>query len=103
MVRTMTFLFLLLVVCVELLPAADRVDAQDLGHKLPGLIGLEAGKVPPPGLYLIDRFVSYEADERCAIVEGRSFQLRICSCWDAQMPWVSRIRSSFRAARCRSR
>ena len=58
----MTFLFVLLVVCVELLPAADS-DAQDLGHKLPGLIGLEAGKVPPPGLYLIDRLVSYEADE----------------------------------------
>jgi hypothetical protein len=53
----------LLVVCVELLLAADRVDAQDLGHKLPGLIGLEAGKVPPPGLYLVDRVVSYEADE----------------------------------------
>jgi hypothetical protein len=63
MVRTMTFLFLLLVVCVELLPAAARVDAQDLGHKLPGLIGLEAGKVPPAGLYLIDRLVSYQADE----------------------------------------
>ena len=56
-------LFFLLVVCVELLVVADRVDAQDLGHKLPGLIGLEAGKVPPPGLYLIDRLVSYEADE----------------------------------------
>src|SRR6476620_2790686 len=59
----MTFLFLLLVVCVELLTAAARVDAQDLGHMLPGLIGLESGKVPPPGLYLIDRVVSYEADE----------------------------------------
>ena len=57
------FLFFLLVVCAELLLAADSVDAQDLGHKLPGLIGLEAGKVPPPGLYLIDRVVSYEADE----------------------------------------
>jgi hypothetical protein len=57
------FLFFLLVACVELLLAADRVDAQDLGHKLPGLIGLEAGRVPPPGLYLIDRVVSYEADE----------------------------------------
>ena len=57
------FLFFLLVACVELLPAADTVDAQDLGHKLPGLIGLEAGKVPPAGLYLIDRVVSYEADE----------------------------------------
>jgi len=57
------FLFFLLVACVDLLVAADRVDAQDLGHKLPGLIGLEAGKVPPPGLYLIDRVVSYEADE----------------------------------------
>ena len=57
------FLFFLLAACVDLLVTADRVDAQDLGHKLPGLIGLEAGKVPPPGLYLIDRVVSYEADE----------------------------------------
>jgi hypothetical protein len=55
--------FLLLVICVDLVLAANSVDAQDLGHKLPGLIGLEAGKVPPPGLYLVDRLVSYDADE----------------------------------------
>jgi len=57
------FLFFVLVICVELQLAAGRVDAQDLGHKLPGLIGLDAGKVPPPGLYLVDRLASYEADE----------------------------------------
>jgi hypothetical protein len=61
--KTTRFLFLCLVVCAELLLAAASIDAQDLGHKLPGLIGLDAGKVPPPGLYLIDRVVSYEADE----------------------------------------
>ena len=40
-----------------------RALAQDLGHKLPGLLGLEAGKIPEPGLYLVDRAAVYEADE----------------------------------------
>jgi len=53
----------LLLVCVELMPGARRADAQDLGHKLPGLIGLDAGRVPQPGLYAIDRVVWYGADE----------------------------------------
>jgi hypothetical protein len=39
------------------------VVAQDLGHKLPGLIGLDAGRIPEPGLYLVDRLVNYSADE----------------------------------------
>jgi hypothetical protein len=42
---------------------ADKVSAQNLGHKLQGLIGLDAGRIPEPGLYLIDRVVSYGADE----------------------------------------
>ena len=37
--------------------------AQDLGHKLPGLSGLDAGRIADPGLYLIDRVVIYEAEE----------------------------------------
>lgn len=41
---------------------APAVHAQDLGHKLPGLIGLDAGKAPEPGLYLVDRVVFYQAD-----------------------------------------
>ena len=53
----------LLAVCVVLMPGARNVDAQDLGHKLPGLIGLDAGRVPQPGLYAIDRVVWYRADE----------------------------------------
>jgi hypothetical protein len=36
---------------------------QDLGHKLPGLIGLDAGTIPPPGLSVVDRFVVFNADE----------------------------------------
>jgi hypothetical protein len=56
-------LALLLVVVVELLCVGGFVDAQDLGHKLPGLIGLDAGTIPPPGLAVIDRFVVYNADE----------------------------------------
>src|SRR5215472_12907494 len=26
---------------------------QDLGHKVPGLLGLDAGTIPEPGLYLV--------------------------------------------------
>jgi hypothetical protein len=37
--------------------------AQDLGHKLPGLLGLDAGTIPPPGLYLVDRLAIYEAEK----------------------------------------
>ena len=52
-----------LVVCLELVFGVRRADAQDLGHKLPGLIGLDAGRIPQPGLYAIDRVVWYEADQ----------------------------------------
>jgi len=58
-----SILLSLLVICVELMPGARRADAQDLGHKLPGLIGLDAGRIPQPGLYAIDRVVWYGADE----------------------------------------
>jgi hypothetical protein len=61
--RRAGFFAFLLAVCLELLLLADRIDAQDLGHKLPGLIGLDAGRIPDPGLYVVDRFVSYQADE----------------------------------------
>jgi hypothetical protein len=37
--------------------------AQDLGHKLPGLLGLDAGRIPEPGLYLVDRLAIYEAEK----------------------------------------
>jgi hypothetical protein len=37
--------------------------AQDLGHKLPGLLGLDAGRIPEPGLYLLDRLAVYEAEK----------------------------------------
>jgi|SRR5262245_1232101 len=50
-------------VCAQLLLAAKTAAAQDLGHRLPGLIGLDAGTIPPPGLYLVGRFVDYAADE----------------------------------------
>jgi len=42
---------------------ADSSVAQDLGHKLPGLIGLDAARIPEPGLYVADRIVSYSANE----------------------------------------
>jgi hypothetical protein len=37
--------------------------AQDLGHKLPGLLGLDAGRIPEPGLYVLDRVAIYEAEK----------------------------------------
>ena len=42
---------------------ARAADAQDLGHKLPGVIGLDAARIPEPGLYLVNRVVNYSADE----------------------------------------
>jgi hypothetical protein len=45
-----------------IVPAAPAF-AQNLGHKMPGLIGLDAGRIPEPGLYLVDRVVSYDADQ----------------------------------------
>src|SRR5262245_36963498 len=51
-------------ICLTLLLLGTKsVDAQDLGHKLPGVVGLDAGRVPGPGLYVADRIVRYEADE----------------------------------------
>src|SRR5262245_3095475 len=47
--------------CAALLFQAANVEAQDLGHKLPGLLGLDAGRIPEPGLYLIGRVVNYRA------------------------------------------
>jgi hypothetical protein len=48
---------------VGLLSGVDTARCQDLGHKLPGLIGLDAGRIPEPGLYLVDRFALYDARE----------------------------------------
>jgi hypothetical protein len=50
-------------VCVALLLTTVPAVAQDLGHKLPGLLGLDAARIPEPGLYLVDRLATYEADE----------------------------------------
>jgi hypothetical protein len=37
--------------------------AQDLGHKLPGLLGLDAGRIPEPGFYVLNRLAVYEAEK----------------------------------------
>jgi hypothetical protein len=60
--RFRTFAFFV-AVGVGVLSVMDTARGQDLGHKLPGLIGLDAGKIPEPGLYLLDRFALYEASE----------------------------------------
>jgi len=56
-------LVILLAVCTRLLLGVETGTGQDLGHKLPGLIGLDAGRIPEPGLYIINRVVAYNADE----------------------------------------
>jgi hypothetical protein len=43
-------------------PAA-MAQGQDLGHKILGGVGLDAGTQPDPGIYVGDRFVYYRADE----------------------------------------
>ncbi len=63
MVKNFRKLGWLLAVCAQLLAVAKTTSAQDLGHKLPGLIGLDAGRIPEPGLYLVGRVVDYEANE----------------------------------------
>jgi hypothetical protein len=59
----------------------SAVHAQDLGHKLPGLIGLDAGKAPEPGFYLVDRLVSYRADQirdrRGDVIPVEGLRLRV--------------------------
>jgi hypothetical protein len=48
---------------VALVLMSMSASAQDLGHKLPGLLGLDAGRVPEPGLYIIERVAVYDAKE----------------------------------------
>lgn len=53
---------LLACVAVATAPVAPRhARAQDLGHKLLGAVGIDAGVEPEPGLYLGDRIVLYDA------------------------------------------
>ena len=44
----------LVAVCVALLLTTAPAAAQDLGHKLPGLLGLDAARIPEPGLYFVE-------------------------------------------------
>ena len=54
---------LIAAVCVALLLMTTPAVAQDLGHKLPGLLGLDAARIPEPGTYLVYRLARYETDE----------------------------------------
>lgn len=51
------------VLMLAMLCAAQPASGQDLGNKLLGAIGVNAGTQPEPGLYLIDRLVFYHAGE----------------------------------------
>src|SRR6478752_897899 len=50
-------------ICLVLLLHSASAYAQNLGHRLPGLIGLDAGRIPEPGLYVVDRAGIYDADQ----------------------------------------
>jgi hypothetical protein len=43
--------------------AAGRCGAQDLGHKLLGTLGLQAGAQPQTGIYVANRFVFYHSGD----------------------------------------
>jgi hypothetical protein len=48
---------------LALLLSTASAFAQDLGHRLPGLLGLDAARIPEPGLYLVNRLAIYEAEK----------------------------------------
>src|SRR5262245_29709892 len=50
--------------CIAMLLHASIAAAQsaDLGHRLPGGVGLDAGSQPEPGMYFLDRFVWFASD-----------------------------------------
>lgn len=50
------------VVVAAVLCGARRADAQSLGHRIPGALGLGAGTQPPAGVYVADRLLVLHAD-----------------------------------------
>jgi hypothetical protein len=56
-----TILGLILLAAAHL--TAGDAQAQNLGHKLLGGVGIDAGVQPERGFYLIDRFVRYDASQ----------------------------------------
>jgi hypothetical protein len=53
---------LALLLAAACLTFASTARAQDLGHKLVGTLGLDAGSQPPPGFYVADRILYYQSD-----------------------------------------
>jgi len=50
------------ILCLPLLlAAATGARSQDLGHKVLGAVGIDAGAQPEPGLYVSDRLIRYDA------------------------------------------
>lgn len=50
-------------VCATIMLSVCSAEAQDIGHKLPGSAGLDAGSQVEAGYYVVDRFVFYHASE----------------------------------------
>jgi hypothetical protein len=57
--RTVSVLTFLLTALIAAAPA----EAQQIGHKVLGSLGLLAGSQPDSGLYVVDQFASFGADE----------------------------------------
>jgi hypothetical protein len=59
--------------------AAGPVAAQDIGHKIPGGLGVDAGVQVEPGLYVANRLLYYTAnmarDRRGERIDARGFDL----------------------------
>lgn len=54
---------LLFVLAALLLASRARAAAPDLGHEIPGAIGLQAGSQPDTGIYLANRFLFFRSHE----------------------------------------
>jgi hypothetical protein len=67
----------LIFVMVALIWAAPA-RAQDLGHKVLGTLGLLAGSQPSSGVYVVNRFLSYRANE---VIDRDGRRIPVGSIW----------------------
>ncbi len=68
------------IVLFTLAVSGDVARAQDLGHKLLGTLGLDAGTLEPPGLCAIEAVAAYRADQ---VVDRNGHRLPIDVAADA--------------------
>lgn len=51
------------VLAALLVSTATEAAAPDLGHEVPGAVGLQAGSQPEPGIYVADRFLFFRSHD----------------------------------------